>query len=67
MNIFLRQISSKNSKLFVESEIWYKDEYENFDYKEFNGSAHFKLKIVTLFGKFGPKNRNCQFNLKIGA
>ena len=27
----------------------------------------FRLKIVTFLGKFGPKNRNCQFKLKIGS
>ena len=27
----------------------------------------FRLKIAALFGKFGPKNRNCQFKLKIGT
>ena len=27
---------------------------------------YFRLKIATLFAKFGPKNRNCQLKLKIG-
>ena len=27
----------------------------------------FRLKIATLFVKFGPKNRNCQFMLEIGT
>ena len=36
----------------------------------FNGGVYFicfRLKIATLFGKFVPKNRNCQFKLKIGT
>ena len=27
----------------------------------------FRLKIATFFGKFGLKNRNCEFKLKIGT
>ena len=27
----------------------------------------FRLRIATLFGKFGPKNCSCQFKLKIGT
>ena len=37
---------------------------------KFNGVVYFiifRLKIATLFGKFGPKNSNCQFKLKIGT
>ena len=67
INIFLGQIWSKNSKLFVQSEIWYKDEFE---YAIFNGDIYFicfRLKIATLFGKFGPKICKCQFKLKIGT
>ena len=27
----------------------------------------FRQKTATLFGKFGQKNRSCQFKLKIGT
>ena len=49
INIFLVQIWSKNPKLFVQSEIWYKDQFE---YAKFNGGVYFicfRLKIATLF------------------
>ena len=35
-----------------------------------NGGVYFicfRLKTATLFGKFVPKNCNCQFKLKIGT
>ena len=38
INVFLGQIWSKNSKLFVQSEIWYKDQFQ---YKKFNGGVYF--------------------------
>ena len=37
--------------------------------QKFNGGVYFicfRLKMLPFFGKFGPKNRNCQFKLKIG-
>ena len=40
----------------VQSKIWYKDELE-----------YAKFKQLPFLGKFGPKNRNCQFKLKIGT
>ena len=49
---------------FVQN-IWYKD---YFQYAEFSGGVNFmcfKLEIPFL-GKFGEKNQNCQFKLKIG-
>ena len=39
----------------------------NFDTKINSNMQKFRLKIATLFGKFWPKNRNCQLKLKIGT
>ena len=38
-------------------------------YAEFNGAVHFfSFRPETPFlGKFGPKNQNCQFNVKFGT
>ena len=55
INILLRQIWSKNSKLFVQSKIWYKDKFE---YAEFNGCVHFicfRLEIAIVFGQIWSK------------
>ena len=56
-------IWSKNSKLFIQSEIWYLDQLE---YVEFNGGVYwifFRLEMPFL-GKFSLKIKNCLFQLK---
>ena len=39
------------------------------EYAKFNGGVHiFRFRPeITVLGKFGPKNENCQFNPKFGA
>ena len=67
INIVLGQIWSENSKLFIQSEIWYKDWFE---YAKFSDGIYFicfRLEIATHFRKFGRKNSNCQFKLKTGT
>ena len=35
---------------------------------EFNGNVHFFcFREIPFLGKFGPKNQNCQFELKFGT
>ena len=56
----------QKSKLSVYFEIWY---LNYFEYAEFNGIVHlfcFRLEVPFL-GKFGPKNQNCQFVMKLGT
>ena len=65
-NIIFGKIWSKNSKLFVQSEIWYLDQFE---YAEFNGGVYyicFRLEIPSLV-KFSLKNQSYQFKLKFGT
>ena len=40
-----------------------------FECAEFSGYVHFfRFRLqIPFFGKFGPKNQNCQFNLKFGT
>ena len=55
INIFLAKIWSKNLKLLVPSEIWYKGQFK---YAEPNDGVHFicfKLEIATLFGQIWSK------------
>ena len=53
INIFLAQIWSKNSKLFVQGELWYKDQFE---YAKFNGGVYFTC-FKMFLSKFRRSNR----------
>ena len=46
--------------------MWHLDQFE---YPEFNGGVHFCCfrRETTFLGKFGLKNKNCQFKLKFGT
>ena len=64
-NTVFGQIWSKNIKLLFSFEIWYLDKFE---YAEFNDDAdlfYFRLEVLVL-SKSGPKNQNCDFELKFG-
>ena len=67
-NSLFGQIWSKKQKLRIVSLSvnLVRDELE---YAKFNGGVHFfYFRLETpFFGKFGPKNLNCQFKLKFGT
>ena len=66
LNTFSEHIWSEYSKLFVQSKIGYLDQ---FGYGEFIDGIYcicFRLEIP-FSDKFGPKNENIQFQLKLGT
>ena len=60
------KVCPNKSKLSIYVEICYPDQFE---YAQFNGDIQFfcfQAEILFL-GEFGPKNKNCQFELKFGT
>ena len=65
-NTLFGQIWPKKTKLLVQPEIQYPDQFE---YPEFNGDVHFFcfLPEIPFLGKFCPKIQNYHFELNFGT